>query len=340
MHDDRVPLTCAPDDTALTDKFPGGVAPRATLVARGMSHSTISARCRPGQPWQRPIPGVIVLNNGPLTRHQLARSALVHAGRGAMLTGITAARLHGVEALPEDRQVHVLIPHRRGVGSWGFAVVERTIHAPEPTEIDGLPVVPLSRALFDAARRMDQLAEVRAMIADAVSRGLCTTQEIRREVKRGSTIGSALVRRVLRELRQSLIGTMAKWAKQALRLGKFPEPEWRHHVRDARGITLQAYWTAHRVAWHIDTCELGPAQPVPEPRTGTDELIVRTRLSDLRANPQEALKALQYAFGRVRTRPPPAATPVGAGVNASARPQCRSAGRASYGRRDCGQLRE
>lgn len=310
MHDDGVPLRCPPDDPALTEMFPGGVAPRAVLVARGMSHSTISSRCRPGNRWQRPIPGVIVLNNGPLSRHQLYRSALVHAGPSSMLTGIAAARVHGVRALPKNRQVHVLIPHRRGVGSWGFAVVERTIHPPEPVEIDGLPVVPLARALFDAARRMDQLADVRAMVTDAVGRGLCDPQEIQREIERGSTIGSALIRRVLRELKQGFAGAVDKWAKRVVRVGGLPEPEWRPHIRDARGVTIQAYWTAHRVAWHIELCEFGLAPPSdtrPIARTGV--LVVRTRPSQLRDDPIAVVEALQGAFRRATSRPPPAVVP-------------------------------
>lgn len=296
-------------------RFPGGVAPREALIELGMSHSTISARCRPGKPWQRPIPGVIVFNNGTLTRQQLRRAALVHAGPDAVLTGVEAARMHGVKRLPADRTVHVLISHNGGVSSWGFAMVERTVHLPEPTEVDGLPVAPLARALFDAARRMTQLDEVRAMIADAVQRGLCDPRDLKREIAEGSTIGSALPRRVVHEMEAGIRSAAEAWARTVVRRSRLPEPRWNVGVHNADGELLgvpDAYWEEVGMALEVDSIEfhLGPSGYERTVRkhtrmTAEGVVVLHVLPSHLRDSALTVIHDLRRAYHQAASRPPP-----------------------------------
>lgn len=279
-----------------------------------MSHSTVSARCRPGKPWQRPIPGVIVFSNGTLTCQQRRRAALVHAGPDAMVTGIEAARMHGVNRLPADRRVHVLVPHKSGVSSWGFATVERTVHLPEPTEIDGLPVVPLARALFDAARHMDRLDDVRAMIADAVQRGLCDPRDLKREIDKGTTIGSALPRRVVYEMDRGIRSATQAWVRSVVKRSKLPEPQWNVslYTGDDRLLgRVDAYWHEVSMALEVDSLEfhLGPAEAVP-PRThrtlaGEGVVVLRVPPSHLRDKPLAVIQDLRAAYKKAAGRPPP-----------------------------------
>jgi hypothetical protein len=303
------------DDKALHDRFPGGVAPRQALVDLGMSHSTISARCRPGKAWQRPIPGVIVLSDGPLTQQQLRRAALVHAGPDAMVTGIEAARMHGVKRLPADRKVHVLVPHKSGVSSWGFATVERTVHLPEPMEINGLPVAPLARALFDAARHMDRLDEVRAMIADAVGRGLCEPRELKLEIDKGTTIGSALPRRVVHEMTQGIKSAVETWVRRVVKRSRLPAPEWNVGVRTRNGQllgTAAAYWQEVGLALQVDSREfrldLPRATRTAQPDTALSEagvIVLSVLPSDLRDRSLTVAQNLRAAYGKAAGRPPP-----------------------------------
>ncbi|MFD2420430.1 hypothetical protein [Amycolatopsis pigmentata] len=310
-----MPRRCAVEDATLIHQFPGGVAPREALVELGMSHSTISARCRPGKPWQRPIPGVIVFSNGTLTRQELRRAALVHAGPGAMLTGIEAARMYGVKRLPADRRVHVLVAHKRGVSSWGFATVERTVHLPEPIEIDGLPVVPLARALFDAARRMTDLDEVRAMIADAVQRGLCDPRDLKREIAEGSTIGSGLSRRVTYEMEAGIRSAAEAWARTVVRRSQLPDPKWNAGVYSSDGELLgvpDAYWEEVGLAMEVDSFEfhLGPADYERTVRkhtrlTAAGVVVVHVLPSHLRDSPLTVVHDLRRAYHQAVGRPPP-----------------------------------
>ncbi|RBM10886.1 hypothetical protein DI005_34935 [Prauserella sp. PE36] len=302
-----------PDD--LRQRFPGDVAPRAALVALGMSHSAISRRCRANGPWRRLIPGVVMLTNGTPTRHQLDRAALVHAGAGAMITGVEAARIHGIRRLPSESRVHVLIPHERRVATRDFAVVERTIHLPEAIMINGLPVAPLARALIDAAHRMDKLSDVRAMITDAVQRQLCHPRELRHELEQGTTIGSALPRVVIEEMDRGVREAARAWASQVGEQSKLPEPQWNVEIRDGSGALLgvtDAYWPDIGLAWAVDAPDFrldptgyGRAARERTRLAAAGVVVVHTPPVQLRKNPAAVVADLRAGYVRAVNRPPP-----------------------------------
>lgn len=291
--------------------FPDGVAARAKLVALGLSHSWISRKCRQDGPWQRPIPGVILLSNTTPTSRQLLKIALTHAGPDAMLTGVQAARLYGVRKLPPERRAHTLIPHRSKVATWGFAIVERTIHLPEPTELDGLPVAPLARALIDAARRMDDLTSVRSMIHDAVHRGLCTPEELREELAQASTIGSALPRLVIGALQDGVLSAVEQWVRSVIERSGLPTPVWKAELRTPDGQFLglaEAWWPQVGVAVQVryDEVALEPGKsPTTPALVAAGLIVIRLLPSQLRDQPLVAIQELRAAFHRGRQRPPP-----------------------------------
>jgi hypothetical protein len=70
------------------------------LVELGLTRSTIAHRCRPGGPWRRLAPGIVKLHNGPITRNDRRRAALLHTGSDAVLTGLDALELHGMRRMP------------------------------------------------------------------------------------------------------------------------------------------------------------------------------------------------------------------------------------------------
>ncbi len=291
--------------------FPDGVAPRAKLVALGHSHSWISRQCRESGPWRRPIPGVILLTNTTPTRNQFLRVALTHAGPDAMLTGIQAARLYGVRRLPPERRAHTLIPHHSKVATWGSAVVERTIHLPEPVEINGLPVAPLARALIDAARRMDELQPVRAMIHDAVHRGLCTPEELRDELAQASTIGSALPRLVIGALEDGVETAVEQWLQTVIAGSDLSKPVRKAELRTPEGQVVglaEVWWPEVGVAMQVNYEEfaLEPDRATKTPAlVAAGLIVVRVSPAQLRDEPLVVIQNLREAHRRARQRPPP-----------------------------------
>ncbi|MEU3628470.1 hypothetical protein [Amycolatopsis coloradensis] len=205
-----------------------------------------------------------------------------------------------------------MIPHRSKVATWGFAVVERTIHLPEPVKIDGLPVAPLARALIDAARRMEELQSVRAMIHDAVHRGLCTPEELREELAQASTIGSALPRIVVGALQDGVDSAVEQWLETVLERSGLPRPARKAVLRtpDGQGVigVADAWWPKAGVAMQIryDEVTLDPGSPSETPALAAAGLIVvRVSPARLRDQPLVVIQELRAAHRRARQRPPP-----------------------------------
>ena len=138
----------------------------ATSSLRAVPERTVYQRCLEGGPWQRVLPGIVLLFTGHPTVDQLVHAALLLCGPDAMVTGVEACRRHGLRRGPARRgdtersKIHVLVPASRQVRSVEFVHVERTCRLPAPVLRDGIPLAPLVRACTDAARRIRSAAEV------------------------------------------------------------------------------------------------------------------------------------------------------------------------------------
>ena len=64
--------------------------------------------------WQRPCHGILLAHSGPMTPGQRLWAALLWAGQGAALAGLTAAGLDGLEGFAgrdgTDHPIHLLVP--------------------------------------------------------------------------------------------------------------------------------------------------------------------------------------------------------------------------------------
>jgi hypothetical protein len=167
--------------------FPAGVATVRGLKELGFSERTIYKRCLDGGPWQRILPGVILLFTGRPTRDQEVLAALLLCGEGAVVTGEEACRRYGLRrGLPRDRSdrtVQILIPHKRQVRSAEYVEVERTLRLPEVVFKDGIPLAALPRACTDASRRIRSAEAVTELLAEPVQRRMCTVKSLIRELE-------------------------------------------------------------------------------------------------------------------------------------------------------------
>ncbi|MEU7526561.1 hypothetical protein AB0A74_12565 [Saccharothrix sp. NPDC042600] len=170
------------------------------LKAAGMPRYKIDLRCRPGGPWQRVMPGVLLLGAAPPTRAERVRAALAYAGPEAVLTGVDALHAQGFPELPLPPRVHVLQPAGRRRSGDHHVLLERTTRLPRPVVKDGLPLAPPVRAVLDAARAEPHPARTRALLAAVLRSGVCTTPALLAELDAGSTRGTATPRAVLHAL--------------------------------------------------------------------------------------------------------------------------------------------
>lgn len=252
------------DQTALGDLLrPGAsVASHAELRAAGVPRSTIMSRIQRKGPWQRALPGVVAGHRGVLTRHERRLAALKYAGPGSALTGLDALDLHGVRfAVKRSDRVHVLVPHSSQKTSHGFALVTRSRRPVGEQSRTGLRVVPAARALVDACRWLEDLDEIRELVAAVVQQRRCTVDEVAEEVQLAQRQRTALAREVLAEVAAGIRSVAEGRLREGFARYGVPAPRWNVEVRDEHGqlvVVLDAYWEdldaeleINSIAWHL-----------------------------------------------------------------------------------------
>lgn len=207
----------------------------SVLESIGVPRRTIARRCERDGPWQRLLPGIVLLENGEPTDEHRIRAALLHGREGALLTGIHAMHRHGLRSAPVPADVHVLVPADRRVGSMAFVHVERTARLPPARVLREVPTVPAHRAVIDAARRMRNHDAVVAMMADAIQRRRCTPEALARELADGKRAGRSLPARALAPPLGGARSVAEVDAWRLLDRSELPESRWNVKLFTGRG---------------------------------------------------------------------------------------------------------
>lgn len=303
------------DLDALTDLFPHHVARATELIGLGLSGNTIYTRCRPGGPWQRLAPGIVLLGPEPPTRAQRVACALRHAGPGAILTGWDALTRHGMSAPANPGPVHVLVPHHRHVRGDPHTVIERTTNPPKPLLCQGFPVAPLPRAAVDAARRLTSPDLIRTLLSEVIQRGRIPPAQLRYELDLSTRRGTALPRRVLAEVRTGARSLAESWARRLIAHAALPQPHWNSPVRAPNGELLaivDAWWDDIGLAWDLSSYDFTPpptalAEALRRTTrlTATGIVVVHTPPRQLRDDPATVTTELRQAHHLATHRPRP-----------------------------------
>lgn len=309
--------------------FGSSVVRAAALQRTGIPRSTVTYRCRSGGPWQLLLPGTVLLHSGPPTRPDYRRAALLYCDEGgtgeprALLTGLDALELHGLRNTPvPSGPVHVLVPADVRRSGNGRLLVERTERLPFPDR-SRWPIAPVARAALDFARRSRDRGVVRAVLAEAVQRGLCGRDELAEELSLGSARGSALPREVLIEITDGVRSPAEADARTLVLRCGLPAPLWnpRLYGPDGRFVaTPDAWFDDVAMAWEIDSLEwhLGPAEYAATldrraRMTAAGVLVVHHLPSAVRQRPKDVLADLRGTYAHAAARPRPALRAVPAG---------------------------
>jgi hypothetical protein len=188
----------AEDLARLRDAAEDNVIRVVRLVRLGVPERTVYRRCEEDGPWQLVAPATVLLESGAPTRRQRIRAALVYAGPDAVVTGLDAARAHGLRRGELPDAVHVLVHGGRQVRSVDLIIVERTTRLPPPRLRDGLPVAPIERCILDASRRLRSEPDIAAILTEPVQRRMVLPDTLVDELDAGCRKGSAAPREVLR----------------------------------------------------------------------------------------------------------------------------------------------
>lgn len=302
----------AHDLRALQQASRRGAIRVATLAELGVPSRTAYRRCVAGGPWQRPLPGIILLTNTPPTRRQLVEAALLYGGQDAQVTGLEACRRHGLTNLPSHFGIHLLVPADRRLHSAEYVTVERTTRLPKPVIRDQVPLAPLVRSVLDAARRLKLHDPVRALITEAVQQGRVHPRWFVRELETGSPRGTAVPREVLKDITAGArsvaeIDAMRVWEKTGL-----PEPEWNVPLTGPDGdyIGIPDAWFADvGLAWEIDSYEFhfqreGYANTLSRNAryAAAGIVVLQTLPTRMRTEPEKVATELAAAYEAAKSR--------------------------------------
>lgn len=224
----------------------GGVVRIADLVRNGGS----SAESDWPPAWRKLLPGVVFTAERAPSVRDRRRAALRYAGSGALLTGLTALRLHGVRRLPTEWEVHVLTPPGRRKTSAAYVLIQRSARRmPAHRWKDGLPCTLPARAVVDAVRRLRGADVIRTLLDRASAHPTCTILELADELRRADGRGLHLPRQVFGELCADERATARARLRTMLQRARLPPAVWEPTL-PGRPV---AWWPERGVAVTLDT---------------------------------------------------------------------------------------
>lgn len=233
-----------------------GVISRRQCLELGMRDTQLSRAVRPGGRWQRVLPGVYGVVTGPLGQASLVTAGVLLGGPASQVTGLVALTWYGCTYVPRAAQLDLLIRWETRRRSTGYVRFHRTRRMPPAHVRGGVPLSPVERATLLAARHLGRLAEVRAVMSEVVQRRLTTTDRLADALELEPVAGSALARRVLRDLGAGCLSVPEMELRDLVR--RRPALArgvvWNHPVQGGgRRLVADACWPLARVIVEVDS---------------------------------------------------------------------------------------
>jgi hypothetical protein len=204
------------------------------------------------------MPGVYLAETGTPTIIQQQMAAMLHAGRGSVITGPAALQQHRIRG-PAADLIDVLIPASRRRQNAAFVRLHRTTRMPKRIWRFGPLYYALpARAVADTVRDLTSLRDVRAMVADAVQRGACTVPDLSTELDQGPSVGSKLFREALADVADGIHSAAEGDLKDLLAKSGLPAPLFNASIYDGDGTFIarpDAWWPERGVAVEVDSHE-------------------------------------------------------------------------------------
>lgn len=159
-----------------------GVLARGQLARLGVTRHRIRSELR-ARRWRLVGPRVVVLHRGPLTREQRWWIAVLHAGPGSALAGLSAAAAGGLTGWDRP-EVHVVVPKGRRVPPLPGVVLHesRRLGAADVHPALAPPRTRVARSLVDAAMRIPRAAHACALVAAGVQQRAVTPAQLREQL--------------------------------------------------------------------------------------------------------------------------------------------------------------
>jgi hypothetical protein len=212
--------------------------------------------------WQRMCRGVIVTQPGPLTEEQRLWVPVLAAGDGAVLAGLTAAKLDGLTGF-DDHRTYLLIPcPRRMRKGLPDVVVHRSLLL-GPADVHPSrqpPRTRLGRSLVDAAAWAATDRGARAILAAGVQQRLIRAADLSGIIEHCPRVRRrAIMRATLADVAGGAEALSELDLCDLVRRFGLPEPDRQVERLDGQGRRwLDAVWERARLVveidgrWHMD----------------------------------------------------------------------------------------
>jgi hypothetical protein len=289
------------------------VLTREQAHAAGVTRHALQYRLRAGGPWRRLLPGVYIAASGTSTVIQQEMAALLYAGPGSMITGLAAVRHYSIRG-PVTEVTDVLIPASRRRNDASFVRIHRTTRMPDRvSHLGPLRYAPPARAVADTVRGLDDLREVRAVVADAVQRNSCRVKDLAIELTAGPKAGSALFREALTDVAEGIRSAAEGDLKHILARSGLPMPLFNPEVFAGKLFIARpdAWWPKLGVAVEVDSVEwhLSPDDYASTLARGRRMAkyqmnVLRFTPKQIRKEPAVVVADIRAALKGARGRPP------------------------------------
>jgi hypothetical protein len=253
--------------------------------------------------------GVVVESARWLDPWTRAAAALLLAGPGSVLTGITAAFVHGCTSC-DVSLTHVLVPYGKCLRSRaGLAVHHGGFFADDIGQRDGLRVLPLDRVVADVLctpRRSDALA----LVDEALRLAGDEHEQLRKAIgvrlhKRQDPRGTVLAAGLLDLASPRVDSPAESWVRIRLVDDGFPIPEVNWPIVGLDGqerYRIDLAWPGLRIAVEYDGVEAHEGREARDDARQSDLerrgwIVIRVDRDDLR-DLTRVKQALRGAFAR------------------------------------------
>jgi very-short-patch-repair endonuclease len=224
-------------------------------AVRYLGRSAVRWRLASGH-WQLVEARVLVTQSGPLTEKQRLWVSILAAGQGAVVAGLTAAKLDGLAGF-EDRRTYLVIPSSRHLSRPLPGVVVHRSRLLESADIHPTRLPPrtrLGRSLVDAAAWAATDRRARAVLAAGVQQRLIRASDLSRVVERRPRVPRrALMRATLADVAGGAEALSELDFCELVRRFRLPEPDRQFERLDEQGRRwLDAVWEWARLVAEID----------------------------------------------------------------------------------------
>jgi hypothetical protein len=154
--------------------------------------------------------------------------------------------------------VDVLIPASVHRQSLGYVRIHRTRRMPAPHRVGPIRFAPAARAVADASHWYTSLGDVRALVAEAVQKQVCSIAQIGIELSEGPNRDSAHLRKALAAVRSGIRSEAEADFRDRILRSDLMAPQYNVFLRARDGTDIgeaDAWWADAGVSAEIDSQE-------------------------------------------------------------------------------------